>query len=68
LIGLDGDLLENKSNTFSEGNPISYRVLDNYLLESYFNEKVNVYDISDPSSFTLVDTIEGIVRVIVKKG
>lgn len=68
MINLNGNVLGNKFMTFNEGSPISYRVLDQYLLESYFNEKVNIYDITNPASFTLIDTIEGKIRVIVKKG
>ena len=54
--------------SFSDETPISYKVLDQYLLEYYFNEKVNIYDISDPAGFALLDTVEGKIRVVMKKG
>jgi hypothetical protein len=63
-VDVNGNLLGTKDETFEETSPTSYRLYNQYLLEYLFNDSVNIYDISDPSNFELIDTIEGKVWVI----
>lgn len=64
IVDVNGNLLGTKDETFEETSPTSYRLYNQYLLEYLFNDSVNIYDISDPSNFELIDTIEGKVWVI----
>jgi hypothetical protein len=68
VVDMDGNLRGSKFMEFGEGYPISYKVLNQYLLEYQYDNGVKIYDISDVSNIKPVDSIDGNIRIIGLKG